>query len=694
MKGLASVLVLLGLAMATALPAAAEERAIVVLDGSGSMWGQIGGKPKIAIAREVLRETLGNVSPDLSLGLMAYGHRRKGDCGDIEMIVPFGAESSAAIAEAAERISPVGKTPLSDAVRQAAETLKYAEDKATVILVTDGIETCRADPCALARELEGIGVDLTVHVVGFGLSAEEGREVACLAEETGGLYIKADDAGALGDALADTVEAAAAVPEPAPQPSSEEKVELPAAAIEAPDSVEIGSRFEVTWQGPGEQYDAIQIHEASARGGRGERLHDRRLRNGAFEEKKVSLVAPARPGAYELQYYFRRGGTTIATRPIEVVDAEVSVLAPATVEIGRKFTVEWKGPGGQRDTVDIIDPTGNQGAGKALRSTRLVNGSFDGRTVELVAPAESGFYRLRYWNGDNSAELATREIEVLDAEVSLMAPETVAIGLPIRMAWVGPGGFRDTVQVFDRGAGPNGRILAEKRLVNDDFDNRRVTLPAPATPGSYLLRYWNGDNSMVLATRQITIEEAEVSLTAPDEVKMAHHFEVSWVGPGAQRDAIELFDPDSNAGRGNVLKSARIVNGDYDGRKVKLDAVHTPGTYQLRYYNGDSGKVMATRPVEVVATEVSLEGPESSAPEATFQVTWQGPGAFRDAVEIFDPAAGAGKGKVVASKRLVNDDYDNRTVRLKAPKAAGAYILRYWNGDNSAVLGEAPLTVR
>jgi hypothetical protein len=56
--------------------AAAEERAIIVLDASGSMWGQIDGRAKIAIARDVLADVLGKVPSDVSLGLLAYGQSR------------------------------------------------------------------------------------------------------------------------------------------------------------------------------------------------------------------------------------------------------------------------------------------------------------------------------------------------------------------------------------------------------------------------------------------------------------------------------------------------------------------------------------------------------------------------------------------------------------------------------------------
>ncbi len=202
--------------------ATAAERSIIVLDASGSMWGQIGQKAKIEIARDTLGEVLSTVPAESELGLMVYGHREKGSCKDIELAVAPAKGTADAIAKFARLIKPKGKTPLSASVKQAAEALRYTEDKATVILVTDGLETCDADPCALGRELESSGVDFTAHVVGFGLSDEDGKQVACLAEETGGKYLKAEDAGALGDALTATVVEAAAEPEPEPEPARPE----------------------------------------------------------------------------------------------------------------------------------------------------------------------------------------------------------------------------------------------------------------------------------------------------------------------------------------------------------------------------------------------------------------------------------------------------------------------------------------
>ncbi len=206
--------------------ARAEGKSIIVLDASGSMWGQIDGRAKLEIAREALATVLQGVPAETELGLIAYGHRTKGDCADIELVVPPAAGTGAAIAQAAATLQFLGKTPLTEAVRQAAAELRSTEEKATVILITDGIETCNADPCALGAELEASGVDFTAHVVGFGLTAEEGKQVACLAENTGGLYIEAKDSGALVEALKTTVAVVEPEPEPAPEPAPMAAVEF------------------------------------------------------------------------------------------------------------------------------------------------------------------------------------------------------------------------------------------------------------------------------------------------------------------------------------------------------------------------------------------------------------------------------------------------------------------------------------
>lgn len=193
-------------------PAFAQQRpadAILILDASGSMWGQVEGQTKIAAARVAVDRILASWRPADRLGLMAYGHRAKGDCRDIEMIAPVGALDAEAFRRAVRGLNPRGRTPIAAALRQAAATLKSTEERATVILVSDGIETCDPDPCAVAAELKKAGVGFTAHVVGFDITDPLARtQLQCIAQTTGGIYLDAKNAAGLEGAMARVAQAA------------------------------------------------------------------------------------------------------------------------------------------------------------------------------------------------------------------------------------------------------------------------------------------------------------------------------------------------------------------------------------------------------------------------------------------------------------------------------------------------------
>lgn len=175
---------------------------ILVYDVSNSMWGQIDGVSKVEIAREVIGDLLTDWDGATDLGLVAYGHRRAGDCGDIQTLIPVGPVDAKSFSATINSLVPRGKTPLSEAVRTAANELNYLDRPATVILVSDGIESCDADPCALARELERGGIGFTAHVVGFDVASIENQsQLSCLADLTGGTYLTASNASELSSAL-------------------------------------------------------------------------------------------------------------------------------------------------------------------------------------------------------------------------------------------------------------------------------------------------------------------------------------------------------------------------------------------------------------------------------------------------------------------------------------------------------------
>ena len=195
------LLLLSGLAcsVAVATPAWAQSNLLFILDGSNSMWGQVDGVAKIETAKEVLVDLLGNLPPDTKVGLMAYGHRSKEDCSDVEILSPIGAKDPAALASDLQSIVPKGKTPIAFALEMSFDAFADAEANNSVVLISDGIETCGGDPCDVAAKLSQRGVNVRVHVVGFDVSAEERQQLECIADAAGGRYFNAADTGGFND---------------------------------------------------------------------------------------------------------------------------------------------------------------------------------------------------------------------------------------------------------------------------------------------------------------------------------------------------------------------------------------------------------------------------------------------------------------------------------------------------------------
>jgi Ca-activated chloride channel family protein len=199
--------IVLALLIGTFTPSIAQANDNVlyyILDASGSMWQRVEGKPRITIAKETLARLLEETPANVRSGVTVYGHRRRGDCADIEEIIALGPMDAANKARAQERIrfiSARGKTPITDSIQLTIDRLRQEEGESTIVLVSDGLESCGKDPCALTQKLKASGIKFVMHVVGFGLMDHQVEKLSCIADAGGGAYFTADTAGELLDAL-------------------------------------------------------------------------------------------------------------------------------------------------------------------------------------------------------------------------------------------------------------------------------------------------------------------------------------------------------------------------------------------------------------------------------------------------------------------------------------------------------------
>jgi Ca-activated chloride channel family protein len=248
MKTFVTIVAFLTIFFSTLTPRAkAEATSIFILDASGSMWGRLPDrKAKIIAAREVMADLVGKLPHSVSAGLIAYGHRKKGDCGDIEIVQKVQSGGGAAIAAQLDRLVPRGKTPISDALKLAGEKLTGIEDPTTIVLISDGIETCNGDPCAVAEALTKASSKLNIHVVGYAVDAKARAQLQCVAEKGRGRYFTADDTGGLSEALKRVTES---IKTATPLRAEEPKVEAP--KVEAPNAAAVSEQVTINIAGLG-----------------------------------------------------------------------------------------------------------------------------------------------------------------------------------------------------------------------------------------------------------------------------------------------------------------------------------------------------------------------------------------------------------------------------------------------------------
>jgi Ca-activated chloride channel family protein len=176
---------------------------MIVFDASGSMAGNLGQgimteKPRIFEVRRALARVLPNVTQYRKVGLITYGPGPYRQC-NVQLDLRPVTDATDPIMTVVSGLNPAGKTPLTEAVEQAADVLEHRKKPGVVVLLTDGEETCDRDPCALGKKLLETSSNLTVHVIGFQMKnftwigESSVLDVKCLAQETGGLYISAEN---------------------------------------------------------------------------------------------------------------------------------------------------------------------------------------------------------------------------------------------------------------------------------------------------------------------------------------------------------------------------------------------------------------------------------------------------------------------------------------------------------------------
>lgn len=648
----------------------AADRAIVVFDASGSMWGQIDGQSKIAIAKQTLSQLVRDWDEATELGLTVYGHRRKGDCSDIESLVPVGPVNRQLLLSKVAGINPKGKTPISASLRQAANELRYTEDSATVILISDGKETCNADPCAAAAELEKLGVNFTAHVIGFDVDDVTRAQLQCIAGNTGGMYLDARDASQLTEAVRKVVE----------QPKT--------LVLQARDS-KTGQWIagQVVWRLINQSSEeVIEVQGA----GSGSALY---LQGKVSPPENTVSIAPgswlvtASIGDYAGQVV---AGIKPELDQQLVLDLErqlpkVEITAPDEAVKATAIEIGWTSDKQPLDALIVLEKAGAPWSQTGI--ARL--GALQGSPQTMQLPAETGNYVLRAQKGNEI--YAEKPLKIINVPIKLIAPEESVGGVVLEIGIEAPDGIEAQMGGRMQVVVPERPGVKAKEVSYYHMDWKRpIAMRLPAMAGDYEIR-WQSKKRELLASKPIRITEPKVALKGPAEA-------VGGTVVNLEVDAPEGLEE-------QLLGKVRLMTIPQPGLKAKeisyyymkwnrpiaLRMPSKPGDYEF-VWRSEKGDELTKLPIRVTEPTVELQAPDEAVGGTVAIVTIDAPEGLEEQI--------AGKMRLmtlpqpgVQSKEISYYYMKwDRPIALRLPNQSGEYEIR-WESEKREVLARRNIRV-
>ena len=274
------------------------------------------------------------------------------------------------------------------------------------------------------------------------------------------------------------------------------------------------------------------------------------------------------------------------------VDGEATVTAPATAGAGAPIEVRWTGPGNTGDYIDLV-PRGETATSGEIGYVYVRDAI---PVAKLRGPTTPGEYDVRYvvqLTGERKVK-ASAPVTVSAAAATLTVPPTAEGGEPMSIAWEGPAGAGDYIDIVTAGhSETSGEITYAYTR-----DGNPSKLTAPGRSGAYQVRYVleGPGGRKVLVASPLAVTEPAATLKAPDVAAKGSKVKVEWTGPKRQGDYVDLVK------KGHAETSGELSYFYTDRESSsELTAPAEAGDYEIRYVLEAPGgrQVLARRALRV-----------------------------------------------------------------------------------------------
>ena len=258
----------------------------------------------------------------------------------------------------------------------------------------------------------------------------------------------------------------------------------------------------------------------------------------------------------------------------------------------------------------------------------------------------------------------------------LEVPARVDAGATFRAAWTGPDNKGDYLTIVRPDAKPEAYTSYVETRHGAGLD-----LTAPIEAGEWEVRYVTVRSKTVLGRAPITVTPTQATIVAADEVGLGAPVSVAWTGPNHAGDFVCIVPPGaSDQPLGSYVDVAR-------GSPQTLPAPVETGMAEIRYVTGQGRKILARRPLKVVAPDTSLLAEAAVVAGAKFSVSWKGPANAGDYLTVVPKETPDGQ------YRNYSDVSKGSPLDLVAPMEPGEAEIRYMTGRQARVLARRSIRV-
>jgi von Willebrand factor type D domain len=328
----------------------------------------------------------------------------------------------------------------------------------------------------------------------------------------------------------------------------------------------------------------------------------------------------------------------------------------------------------QKLSVDSLDPSATAEAEAAcarVNHPRLYRDC----VLDVALTGDTSFVATHAQDAPPAVELPPPWLDgVTSSDITVESPASAAAGSDVTVRWAGTRRIGDYV------------VIARDKSPMDAFFSFRVVqaespviLRAPRRAGRYVVRYVQGNAAA--AESDIDIIAPPATLSAPAQAPSGSQIDVDWTGPGGRVDYVAIADAQAKGGKQyNWRHTAQ-------GNPAKVTVPDEPGNYELRYVDGESRAVLATRPIAVTAAAATLDAASEVPSGGKVSITWTGPGNAQDLITIADPDLPGSRQRAYSYAGRGNP------VEVVVPDEPGTYELRYVQHQSRTILARRPLVV-